>query len=82
MKLLFFFIVIDLEARGHINHTSQDTELLSLCNFPPNKIANVLPHPGMAAQALKGAALHRVVSRWQRSAEEREHRGMSLSHLF
>ena len=52
------------QLRQRIYHISQDTKLLSLCDFQADKIANVLPHSRMAAQALKGAALHRVGSGW------------------
>jgi len=55
-----------------MHHISQDTQLLSFCDFQPDKIANMLPHSGMAAQTLKGAALVLVGSGRQCSVEERD----------
>ena len=56
----------------HLHHILQDTKLLCFCDFQANKIAHVLPYTGMAAHALKGAALDRVGSGRQCSVEERD----------
>ena len=77
------FLMISLYKRGHhIHHILQNAKLLLFCHFQPDKVANVLPDSGLAAQALKGAALDRVGSGRQRSTEERDHRGVRLSNLF
>ena len=60
------------EGGQHAHHLMQDAKLLSLCDFQPNIVANMLPHPGMAAQALMGAALVLVGSGRQRSEEKRD----------
>jgi len=66
----------------HTYHVPQDAKVLSFCNFQPNKVSNVLPHTGMAAQALKGAALVFAGSGWQRSEEECHQREMRFRHLL
>ena len=76
------FSIIDKE-RQHHPHILQDAKVLPLSNFQPNKVGNVLPHTGMAAEALRGAAPFRVIrSWWKRPAEERDHRGVTLCNLF
>ena len=66
----------------HIHHTSQDAEVLPFRNFQPDKVGNVPPDTGMAAQALKDAALGCAGSRRKRSTKEGDQREMSLTHLL
>ena len=87
MKLIhsintLFLIFSHYEGRHHINQTSQDAKMLSFRDFEPDKVANVLPDTGMAVQALNGTTLVLVGSGWQRSTQERDNRGVSLSNLF
>ena len=55
--------------------------MLSLGYRLPDKVAHVLPHASMAAQALKDAVSVLVGRGWQRSEEERDHRGVRFSNL-
>ena len=74
LNLTLYIVSIDDEGRQHIHHTSQDAKVLSLCDFQPDKVANVLPDSRLAAQALKDAALVLIGSGWQHSEEERDQR--------
>ena len=71
------------KGRKHVHHIPQETKLLCLCDFQPNKVANVLPDSRMTAQALKkGAALVLIGSGRQRTEEEHLQRGMRFRYLF
>ena len=80
---LIFFRLSPYEGRQHIHYIPQDTKLLAFRDFQADKVANVLPHAGVATEALEGNAdLFVVGGGRQRSEEEHDHCGMSLSHLF
>ena len=56
--------------------------MLHFRDFQPDKVANVLPDSGMAAQALKDAASVLAWSGRRRPEEEVDKRGMSLRNPF
>jgi len=65
---LIVFRLSPYEGRQHIHHIPQDTKLLAFRDFQPNKVANVLPHAGVATEVLKrGAALFDIGGGRQRS---------------